>query len=360
MDLMTIDLQQAAPIGGLDGPIGAALTRLIRDYRTYFPEASAPPALTAVSAVSRRLSSIARATLAFPDATLTVYVKAHRKPTSPIERVRRKARLEFDTLRALHERFADLPGLGVVRPIAFFDEEIVVVTEASAGENLHRVIKRLARGWPGAAARAQLEEHCRATGRWLRHFQTFTAEPRRAPLPVDDLLAGVQDDLAACVAMGLRQSAAARLQEFCRQRLEPLRGRAFPVVGEHPDFQPDNVVVSPGQVTVLDFTSFRPGSAHNDPARFVAHLAFLAKHPLYARSTLKALGQAFLAGYGAPPAGWPFHVARYLIQSARTAGTWPRPAPVKWLIRRRAAAFLGACAPRLAGADEAFLDRLLA
>jgi hypothetical protein len=92
---------------------------------------------------------------------------------------------------------------------------------------------------------------------WLRHFQAITDQGRQEPLPVGLLLEWIEADVALCVKLGLPAKDGAALVNGARARIAALGDRRFAVVGQHPDYQPDNVLVSPGGVTVLDFTSFQ-------------------------------------------------------------------------------------------------------
>jgi Ser/Thr protein kinase RdoA (MazF antagonist) len=184
----------------------------------------------------------------------------------------------------------------------------------------------------------------------------MTAQPRVAPLPVDAIREQVRGDLATCVSMGLGRTDAARLLAFVEDRVHATRTGEYPVTGEHPDFQPDNILVAPGTVTVIDFTSFRHGSAFSDPARFLASLAFLGKHPLYRSGTLDAMAAAFLDGYGWPPErrdpALDLYLVRFMVQAVRTASTWPHPRPVRWMVERGSAWFLARWARRITGSDR--------
>jgi hypothetical protein len=341
---------------------GRVLAGLAEDHSRYFPEAPAPPRVLGFTLVPRRLSDIARITLGFGDERLDAYVKIHKKPTSPIERVRTKARLEFEMLTHLHPRFAGIPGCAVARPIAFFPEEIAVVTEAVRGENLHHLLKREARGWPGRDTRARAEAHCRGAGRWLRHFQDITRRPETARVPLDEIRAQVTGDLEACAALGLGRATARTIQGFLDARCAEVGGGEVPVTGEHPDFQPDNVLCSADTVTVIDFTSFRPGTAYSDVARFLAAVAFLGKNPLYRRPVLGGLARAFLEGYGWPAGlrdpALSVYLVRFVVQAVRTAGTWPHRPGVRWLVGRRAAGFLTGWARRVVRAGDGLAGSL--
>jgi thiamine kinase-like enzyme len=351
---------------GVQG-VSEVLQKLTARYVLYFPDAKIPPTISSVTVTSRRLCDIAWAELKFDGSTAKICVKfpkdPKKRPKTPLERVGQDAKVEFDTLSYLYEKFRRVPGCSVVRPIAFFPEEMAVVTEEVEGEKLHDVIKRKASLWHASSEIEVLRAHCRACGVWLRHFQEFTAQQRQAALPVSRILEQVGTDLEVCVKMGLPGAVSLSLLRFCEEQLRSVEGRDFPVVGEHPDFQPDNILLSPAGVTVLDFTNFRYGSAYNDVARFLASLDFLQKNPLYRRGRMYTLIAAFLQGYGwrqnEMDAGLTVYLIRYMVQAARTVRKWSYPNPVKRLVERRAIGYLSAWCRRVIGAGSAFGENVL-
>lgn len=324
--------------------------RLVEDWRLHFPEATAPPAVAQLEIIPRPLSTLGRLELAWEARRLSCFVKVHRKEGGDQARIRAKAKLEFDTLLDLSARLRDATGLGVPRPIAIFPEDLAVVTEAVPGERLHALVKRGARRWAGSAELATLAAHCRAAGTWLATVQDLTREEECRPLPAAGLLERIERDVAVCARHGLRDGAA--LVAACRARLEAVSEVPLPVVGVHPDFQPDNVMVAPGRVTVLDFTSFQPGPAVADPARFLVSLDFLAKSPLVSQRRLDALEVAFLDGYGrarlVPRPAFEVYVLRSIVRAARSALAWPYPAALRGLLARRVVRFVSDWRARLA------------
>jgi hypothetical protein len=340
-----------------------ALQRLTSDHERYFPGQGVSPRILSVRPQVRRLSEVARVELGFPASTVDVYVKVHRHPNAPADRVHRKAQLEYDTLSYLYERLQGVPGCSVVRPIAFFPEHPTVVTEAVQGRNLHGLVKRDGVVWRPGAGLVRLERHCRDAGTWLRHFQGLTDQGRTERMPVEALLRRMREDLEFCVAHGLRANRAADLAAFAEARGARIGDRSFPVVGQHPDFQPDNVLVCADGVTVLDFTSFRYGAPLSDVARFVAHVEVLRKNPLYTRSRTDRLSRAFLDGYGwgrgDSADGFLVYLAFFVVRAVRTAVTWRWHPLVQALARRRAIRFLDAwCGGGGERAESALLGAL--
>lgn len=347
--------------------VSTVLQKLTVEHGQFFPAEKGEPRVAGVSNMPRRHCDIVRTALDFHGSTIRIFIKIHRrpkrKPDMPIELVRQNAQLEFDTLSHLYDKFRFTPRCAVVRPIAFFPEEMAVVTEEGAGDNLHRLIKHKAGVWYAKSEVEDLQAYCRESGVWLRHFQEFTAQPRQAAFPLEEIATQVQADLDICVHMGLSRSAASSLVRLCETQLSRLEGQDFPVVGEHPDFQPDNILVSPAGVTVLDFTNFRYGSMYSDVARFLVCLDFLLKNPLYSKTTIQTLMQAFLQGYGwkqsASAPGLLVSLIRHLVWTARTVHAWPLSRPMKCLMEWQTARFLSAWCQKITHGDSpVFAGRL--
>jgi hypothetical protein len=113
----------------------------------------------------------------------------------------------------------------------------------------------------------------------------------------------------------------------------------------HPDFQPDNVLVSREGVTVLDFASFQHGPVWSDPARFAVTVAFFSRTPYYPRRRTNRLIAAFFRGYGSAPAaecpGFEVYVLRSMVRVVAGACR-PSPSPLAGVRRRWAIRFLTA------------------
>ena len=306
-----------------------------------------------MSVVRRPLSQIARVELVVDGAALGIYVKVHTRAGQSHEWRRGKVLVEFEILQLLHQRFRGISGCHVVRPIACFPDDLTVVTEESPGVNLHSLIKRDARWWRETSALTRLSAHCEGAGVWLRHFQEITAQHRRAEVPSPLFLERLRVELDACVSIGLPRGEASRMLGFCTDELGRVGTREFSVVGVHPDFQPDNVLVSGSGVSVLDFGSFQHGLSCSDVARFLASLEFFSRTPIYREPHMRQLMRAFLHGYGARESGdGPLLEVSIVRAFARLVGgvrTWSYVLPIGRLARWRAIAFLSAWDRRLAG-----------
>ena len=232
----------------------------------------------------------------------------------------------------------------MVRPIACFPDDLTVVTEEAPGVNLHSLIRRDARCWRGTSSLARLSAHCESAGVWLRHFQEITAQDRRTAFPSPLFLERLRAELDACVSIGLPRAEASRIVGFCTDQLSRVGAREFSVVGVHPDFQPDNVLVSGSGVSVLDFASFQHGLACSDVARFLASLEFFSRTPMYREPHMRQLMRAFFDGYGAKESGdgplLEVAIVRAFARVVSSVRSWSYVLPIGRLARWRAVAFL--------------------
>lgn len=338
---------------GGESAVVRVLDAIVRDHCSCFQEAHEPPRVATVDIVSRRLSDIARAELEIDGARVPVYVKIHKKAGRPPEHVRRKVVVEFETLRLLDRSFRSIVGGAVPRPVAMFPEHFAVVTHAAVGKPLHWLIRRGMRIWSGAAEAARLRLECERAGWWLRTFQDITMQPRWAPFPVVRLIDRLRTDLDTSVALGMGRAEANRILDFCSLRLERLAQQELPVCGVHPDFQPDNVLIADGLVTVLDFTDFHHGPPYGDPGRFLASLAFFCRSPLYRPARVQALMTAFLRGYRPGVAQdeslLEVSFVRFLVRATASVASWRYPLPIGIgaVARRQAVGFLTGWESRL-------------
>jgi hypothetical protein len=352
-------------------PVREVVESLVRDHRRYFPDQAQAPAVASVTVLTRPLSELARVRLQFGTTARTLYVKIPTRTIGGVEGLRRKARLEFETLSWLHEAFRGDRTHAVVRPVAFFPESSAVVTEAGQGVNLQRLLKRRLAAWRSGRDLPVLEEHCRRAGRWLARFQAITAQPAPEPPAWDAFFRRLRADLDACVTAGFAAESGRALLAACEEELAQVGGRPVTMAGSHPDFQPDNVLVSPGGVTVLDFASFHHAPVWADLMRFPVSVAFFSRWPGYPRNRIDRLIQAYFAGYGAEATaddpGARLYALRWMLKLA-AASCRPSARPLAGLRRRWALTFLagwpdtvdrlGALARPTAAADPALVGKL--
>jgi hypothetical protein len=206
-----------------------------------------------------------------------------------------RARLEFDVLSLLSERFAGSAAYGVPLPLAVDESVAAVVMEPCRGRPLDALVRE-ARGSRSSAPRIALESALRRTGGWLRLFQSHTARQAERGRAVEALWARARSDLDACTGRVLARSSAARIAE----RLDGLAARVaaegLRVVGRQGDFWPGNVFAGEDRVEVIDFEGFGEGLPYDDAAYFLLQLELFYAYPGLRRQFARP-ARAFLDGY---------------------------------------------------------------
>ena len=272
------------------------LSAISRHYKVYFPGAQAPPRIISIAVEHRRLSDLARVKLQLDRCSMEIYVKFHKHPSSPEERVRAKAQLEYETLQGLSQAFASVPGCTVVCPIAYFPDHKAVVTKKADGTSLYTWLNRPLHMLLGIG-RTRMEGWCYQAGNWLRQFQELTARREKERFESDLLWREVERILQRCDTLGFARPFRARVDAWFRTEFDRLGAPEIEVVGQHPDFHPQNILVAPQGITVLDFTSFRYGNRYHDVACFLTFLASRLKHPCFRAVQIECLQAHFLRGY---------------------------------------------------------------
>jgi len=141
-----------------------------------------------------------------------------------------RARLEFDVLSLLAERFAGCPGYGVPLPLGLDETVAAVLMEPCRGRPLDALVRE-ARASRAPAPRIALESALRRTGGWLRLFQSHTARPGEGGRALEALWARARRDLDACTGRALAPPSAARIAERLDGLAARVAGEALRVVG---------------------------------------------------------------------------------------------------------------------------------
>jgi len=272
------------------------LSTLSSRYGDFFPGMKEPPRILSTSLEHRRLSDLARVKLQLDGSSTEIFIKFHKHPHSSDARVRAKAEREFETLKWLCEAFAAVPGCSVVRPVAYLSDLKAVVTEMADGANLGRLLNRPFQSLLGLYRRRE-EGWCYRAGRWLRKFQTLTARSEKERFASESFWREVEELIGRCETLGFSHSLVERISSQFRSDLDRAGEPELEVVGQHPDFQPQNVLVGSNGITVLDFTSFKYGNRYHDVASFLTFLDSRSKHPVFRNVRMEELQKSFLQGY---------------------------------------------------------------
>ena len=222
------------------------------------------------------------------------------KVTPPAESAARGGR-EFAMLGRLYGHPALLEaGIAVPRPIDYVEDLGLLVTEFVPGEKLGSIVRRTCGLFSPPEAHERAAALVSRCGRGLRALHAVTATGAFTPVP--DALSGKIADTHRYLLeqRWLAPSDLPGLPETVRSALALLDGCSWPVVRQHGDFCPGNVIVCEGRPTVIDFTFASESVAASDLGRFFAALDHFNPYPANLLFDFRVLGRlrsALLDGY---------------------------------------------------------------
>jgi hypothetical protein len=212
-----------------------------------------------------------------------------------LEATSRNTAREFDALVTAHAALSRYAGLSTARPLACYPDLFALVTERVPGTPLDRLLSGL-RGVPSARTIDSASAVMHTVGAWLAAFQTTGATDTRISL--DRMRTYLDARLQPLVIAGLISEAVRggllRYFDGCAAKVTGAELIAVPV---HADFTPENVMVSPGGVAVLDFTMAKQGARYLDLAHMFMHLQMLKARPWFRPAVLDRQTTALMAGF---------------------------------------------------------------
>ncbi len=233
------------------------------------------------------------------------YIKFHRAlDRDPSERNRALGRIqqEAQVTQLFFLHFQVLSSFGVPKVVAFFPEEMAVVTKEIPGRRLLDVLREEAIGFPSSKVREELCTHLRLIGGWLAEFQRVAlGQSSDLDNPSQHIVPYVMIRLEKLIRTGkITESFVQRICDFLHHHMEACPPGSERACQVHGDLSLSNVFITPGYVGVLDFAMSNVSNVYEDLSYFYQRLDNLRVNPLFRSSTLCALQQAFLEGYGNP------------------------------------------------------------
>ncbi len=255
-----------------------------------------------VRVIDRAFSRVVRARVAARTGECIVYCKTFRSPAgdpTSIDRLRFRVEREFRETANAYEAFAGRPGFDPVKPVVLYPDLLTIVTREAKGEPFSRLLARTARPW----SRGDYVQGVRAAesiGSWLRTYQQVASEPHQLALSdlrayVDTRLTRLERERAGGFTSARRQQMLAEF-DACGSRLDDRDLQAVPV---HADFCPENILVQPGAISVIDFAMAKHGLRHLDLSHLLIHVAF-RRGVWWKPAAMAAVRDALLRGYGEP------------------------------------------------------------
>ena len=223
----------------------------------------------------------------------SIYIKIHKRT-----RTCEDCKVEYEILKSLYAAFDQYPLYSVVKPVAYFSEYSIIITEDAEGEELSDQIKHRARQvFPDQTKFMELAKYCYSTGEWLRIYQSVTKITQLTTLRECGLMESVLEALKHWDELGINSGIQFHIIHHFEQAISKLGCEMIEMGGQHGDFVPFNVIVSHDRIILCDFPCCRNGAIYHDVARFYSALLTFPKNPLYNSKKIEQLLNLFIEGY---------------------------------------------------------------
>lgn len=284
----------------LPHPLAKALGSLSAEGERYFGHSDVH--IEPLELADREAGQVLRAQLRIAgrrDRCIFVKVFKTRGPSADERRfMRARVTKDFAVTSRVHDAFRERADFAAVRPIACFPDELVLVTEAAAGEPFHELLERRASWQPGNNTLDDLTSIAAHIGAWLRAFQEIEHLGRRIAI----------DDMREYLDFRLRRLVASPKGAFSEQRRKSVlsyfdaRSRDVAAVDlsqvwVHGDVCPSNVLVDGRKIVLLDFAMACSGGRYLDVARLFTQFEFLRFKPKFRPHVVRKLQTALLNGF---------------------------------------------------------------
>jgi len=275
-------------------------TRLAQESEHYFGEQN-PPIFSIVRIFSRPFSDIVQCRVQWPQRNFGIYIKfslVQKKKEGEHERILRNTTREIDVMQKFSDFFSQENAVSVPDVVAFFPDELAVVTKEKEGLPLMKLIVGSAKGKPCSKDLNLLKQACYSIGHALRVFQKMPLiDTGRDELP-SNLIAYIDLRLKLLSDSGfIKTSESLHVLHYIEKQLSKIDKTTLTLCGVHGDLSLGNVLISPEYVVFLDLGMYRKGTSYFDLAFFYQHLDDFRTNPFFLKSTIIQLQDAFLEGY---------------------------------------------------------------
>jgi len=179
----------------------------------------------------------------------------------------------------------------------------------------------------------QLKRYCHSCGEWLQTFQNITDTHKTLKLREVGLIERITEDFRRWNLLSIKSKTQSRILNYLEEKIEEFGSEEIPIIGQHGDFIPFNVIAGNKQTIVLDFPYYRDGPVYEDLARFYAVLITMPKNIIYRYRDMKTLTEAFLEGYKRDKTGFSSEIFRlFLIKNMVNWLSWERSVITKGLV----------------------------
>jgi hypothetical protein len=228
-----------------------------------------------------------------------LYLKHYRAlPGEPPDLMERQVSSEYSQMLRAHKGLADRDTLAAPRPIAAFPDLHVFVAAEAGGTSLRGLMRR-ASVWERDGRR--LARALRGAGAWLQAYQGLpvTAEPLD-PGKMRSYTEFRLGRLRAARHRVVTDRDLDRLRGALEHWLAQLRAEDLSPFQVHGDFNPENVLVHEGRITVIDYSQAHAGARYYDLVQMYLQVERLKARLSFPRGLAARIQQALLDGYGQP------------------------------------------------------------
>ncbi|NOY84207.1 MAG: aminoglycoside phosphotransferase family protein [Nitrospirae bacterium] len=275
-------------------------TRLAQESERYFGEC-VPPVFSIVRIFRRPFSDIIQCVVQFDQKSFGVYIKfplVKENVEGEYERIHKNTKREVEVTKEFSSFFSNERAVSVPDVIAFFPDELVIVTKEKEGVPLMSLIAQTGKGKPGSEKLDLLKHACFQVGKALKVFQKMPVlNMGKDELP-SNLISYVDLRLRLLLEHGfIQMKERLNVVNYLEKQLEKTDGQTLNLCSVHGDFALGNILISGDQVVFLDLGMYRQGPPSFDFAYFHQHLDDLITNPFFLGTTITHLQDAFLKGY---------------------------------------------------------------
>jgi len=326
--------------------LAEAVRRLETGGVRYF---DGPVTIEPLGVESRPFSLVLRVRVSGRNARGGAFVKAYTLKNASDEHrrfIEERIGRDYAVSEQVHTLMRATPGLGAVRPIAWFPDLLVLVTDEVPGRTLAAVVSRRARWWPREDALGDLESILERVGQWIATYQRLqTPHASAGVFSLDAMREYLEvrlNRLTSDPRFGFTRAESLRVLAYFDAVAERVARPELETVPIHADLAPANILIEAGQVTVIDFAMAAHGGRLHDISRLHAQLDLFAAKPTFLRQVIDRLQNALLSGFEAGlTADRPLfalftlqHVVCHLISLAEIRESFPASAYSRYLHAR--------------------------
>lgn len=219
---------------------------------------------------------------------------------APVYNDNNEGKTEYKNLTYAYERFEALgEDIHVAKPLDFFDDINALVVEKVEGERFGSKILRMNSKFASKREKEKLFRLIVQSGRWLYSYHQFTQAKIYCTLN-EKFVIELKKEMVALETYGFPHKVTEKVLGVIYEIFSTMILHKFPLVNQHGDFGPQNIMISQNGMYVFDLQRSQYEIIYSDVAYFLVSLETinpLPKYPLYDFKYSMVLQKAFMLGY---------------------------------------------------------------